>query len=298
MNQTVPSLEGVITALGTPLDENEDLHEEGMRLQIRMQLEAGVDGLLTLGSMGSMQLLKDETFERALAVTFDEVKGQVPVLVGCGDTSNERTLARIRFAENYPVSAVALIPPFIFKFSQDELFRYYKGIAEGTDLPVYPYDNPALTGHQLEFETIRQLSEIPNIVGLKASGDFLTFRLAAEHFRDSEEFTVFSGHTTFLDLALQLGASGIIEGLFALAPEYGVEILRCFRKQDYEAAAAAQRKLIRLRSVVLLDSTFAGFTSAMNLRGIPGNFAAAPFTQSTEEGREGARVLLEQMGLI
>ena len=74
MNQTVPSLEGVITALGTPLDENEDLHEEGMRLQIRMQLEAGVDGLLTLGSMGSMQLLKDETFERALAVTFDEVK--------------------------------------------------------------------------------------------------------------------------------------------------------------------------------------------------------------------------------
>ena len=298
MNQNIPSLEGVITALGTPLDERENLHEEGMRLQIRMQLEAGVDGLLALGSMGSMQLLKDETFEQALMVACDEVKGQVPVLVGCGDTSTERTLARIRFAENHPISGVALIPPYIFRFSQDELFHYYKGIAEGTDLPVFPYDNPALTGHSLEYETIVQLSEIPNIVGLKASGDFLTFRLSAEHFHDSEEFTVFSGHTTFLDLALQLGASGIIEGLFALAPEYGVEILRSFRKKDYEAAAAAQRKLIRLRSVVFLDSVFAGFTAAMNLRGIPGNFAAAPFTQCTPEGREGARALLQSIGLI
>ena len=52
MNQHRGTLKGVVTALGTPLDRNEDLHEKGMRKQIRMQLAAGVDGLLVLGSMG------------------------------------------------------------------------------------------------------------------------------------------------------------------------------------------------------------------------------------------------------
>ena len=101
----------MVTALGTPLDRYEDLHEEGMRKQIRMQLAAGVDGLLVLGSMGCMQMLKDEVFVEAVEVAIDEVRGAVPVIVGCGDTSTERTLARIRLAENYPLTGVALIPP-------------------------------------------------------------------------------------------------------------------------------------------------------------------------------------------
>ena len=186
MNQLRGTLKGVVTALGTPLDRNEDLHEKGMRKQIRMQLAAGVDGLLVLGSMGCMQMLKDEVFVEALEVAVDEVRGAVPVIVGCGDTSTERTLARIRLSENYPLAGVALIPPFIFRFSQAELHEYFTGVASRTSLPVYPYDNPALTGHSLEHELVRKLAEHSNIVGLKASGDFLTFRQSAEHFRDSD----------------------------------------------------------------------------------------------------------------
>ena len=186
MNQLRGTLKGVVTALGTPLDRNEDLHEKGMRKQIRMQLAAGVDGLLVLGSMGCMQMLKDEVFVEAVEVAVDEVRGAVPVIVGCGDTSTERTLARIRLSENYPLAGVALIPPFIFRFSQAELHEYFTGVASRTSLPVYPYDNPALTGHSLEHELVRKLAEHSNIVGLKASGDFLTFRQSAEHFRDSD----------------------------------------------------------------------------------------------------------------
>ena len=297
MNSLRGTLQGVVTALGTPLDRNEDLHEAGMRKQIRMQLAAGVDGLLVLGSMGCMQMLKDEVFVEAVEVTIDEVRGAVPVIVGCGDTSTERTLARIRLAENYPLTGVALIPPFIFRFSQTELHDYFTGVASQTSLPVYPYDNPGLTGHSLEFELVRELANHPNIVGLKASGDFLTFRRSAEYFRGSE-FAVLSGHTTFFDLALHLGAQGIIEGLFALAPEFGVEIYRSFQEGDPEGSAAAQRKLLGLREVVAFDSVFAGFTSAMNLRGVPGNFTPRPFAQPTERGRDQVEAVLRGLDLL
>ncbi len=182
MNSLRGTLQGVVTALGTPLDRNEDLHEAGMRKQIRMQLAAGVDGLLVLGSMGCMQMLKDEVFVEAVEVTIDEVRGAVPVIVGCGDTSTERTLARIRLAENYPLTGVALIPPFIFRFSQTELHDYFTGVASQTSLPGLSVRQPGTHGPFAGIRTGPGVGQRhPNIVGLKASGDFLAFRRSAEY---------------------------------------------------------------------------------------------------------------------
>ena len=64
----VQGIGGVVTALGTPLDDRERLHVEGMRRQIETQFDAGVDALL-LGSMGAMQLLEDATYQDTMDVT-------------------------------------------------------------------------------------------------------------------------------------------------------------------------------------------------------------------------------------
>lgn len=289
---------GVVTALGTPMNNDESLHEEGMRRQVRMQLSAGVHGLLTLGSMGAMQLLKEETCAEALRTVTDEVKGRVPVIVGCGDTSTERTLRRIRLAEKYPVDGIALVAPFFFKFKESELFSYFTELAGRTSLPVYLYDNPVWTKHALSYELIVELSAVPNIAGLKHSGDLFTLRRCAARFRDAAGFRVFSGTTGFFDVSLQLGVRGIIEGLFAVAPEIGVEIWRCNQSGDLEGARRAQARLIRLVDITSADSTMAGFTAAMNLRGVPGNFAMRPFTQLTPEGAGHVKAILNELGLI
>ena len=46
------------------------------------------------------------------------------------------------------------------------------------------------------------------------------------------------------------------------------------------------------------DSVFAGFTSAMNLRGVPGNFTPRPFAQPTERGREQVETVLRGLELV
>ena len=53
-----------ITAIGTPLTQEEQLHEEGLAVQLEDQWAAGIDGILVAGSMGAMQLLSDETYRR------------------------------------------------------------------------------------------------------------------------------------------------------------------------------------------------------------------------------------------
>jgi 4-hydroxy-tetrahydrodipicolinate synthase len=248
--------------------------------------------------MGAMQLLTDGTFRQALEVASDEVKGRIPVIAGCGDCSTERTLERIRWAERSGIDAVALVPPFFFKFTSNELFNYFRELSEKSRIPVYLYDNPAFTKHSLDLSLIAQLALLPNVHGVKMSGDLLTFRLCAEKYRESEHFVVLSGQTCFCDLSLQLGASGIVEGLFAIAPELGVCIWNSVKAGDYAAAALYQRRLTQLVDVVRVDSLFGGFTAAMNLRGIPGNFAARPFTQITEEGRARVKAILKELALL
>lgn len=293
-----PSVGGVVTALGTPLDEKENLHEEGMRLQVEMQLRSGVNAFLVLGSMGAMQLLKDETFQRTLAVTIDAVDSRVPVIVGCGDTSSERTLKRIRWAEEHPVSGVALLPPYFFSFSQTELLDYFRELAAKTHLPVYLYDNPGLTKHSLEPDLIVELSKTANIVGLKQSGSLETVRYCAEYFSESADFGVLSGLTQFFDVALDLGADGIVDGLFALAPELGVEIWRSFQNKDATGTRAAQIRLNLLRTAVLQESFWAGFTTGMNLRGIPGSFVIRPASSNSSEAGKRVGAVLQELELI
>lgn len=290
-------ISGAVTALGTPLDDDENLHEEGLRRHLQTQIDAGVDAVLLLGSMGAMQLMKDETFRRALEVATGEVDGKLPVIVGCGDTSTARTAARIRWAEQHAVNGVALVPPYFFMFTEAELCEYFKELAAGTELPVYLYGNPLYTKHTMSYELIAELSEVDNIVGLKESGDLLTLRRCAERFGASDDFAVLSGLTPFFDVSLQLGADGIVDGLFAIAPEYAVDLVRCHHDGDADGVAAARRNLLRLLDVVAVDSVFGGFTAAMNLRGVPGDFTPRPFTKITEAGREQVQAILEELEL-
>jgi 4-hydroxy-tetrahydrodipicolinate synthase len=291
-------LSGVVTALGTPLDDHEDLHEQGMRRQVRLQLDAGIAGLLVLGSMGATPLLKDEVCREAIRVTVDEVAGRVPIVVGCGDTSTARTLARIRWAEAHAVDGVAVMPPYFFVFSQAELLEYYRELAASTALPLYLYGNPATTKHVLEFPLIAELSAIDTVVGLKESGDLLTLRRAIEELRQPGRFAVLSGLTPFADLALELGADGVIDGLFAAAPELAVALGAAARRGDRLGAAGARRKLLHLLEVVKIDSLFGGFTAAMNLRGVPGHFAPRPFTAGSPAGRAQVQAILAALDLV
>jgi len=290
-------ISGAITALGTPLTDNEDLHREGMRKQVRVQVEAGINGLLVLGSMGAAQLLKEEVCREALNVVRTEVSNEVPVIAGCGDTSTSRTVERVRWAREAGVDAVAVISPYFFKFSQSELIDHFRTVAESTDLPIYLYNLPATTGHSLTYETIEELAQVSNIIGIKESGDLNNVRLCSSELQSTRNFNVLSGLSKFPEVAMRLGADGIIDGLFAIAPALAVEFINALHQESASQLREASRRIERLAEVATVNSVFGGFSAAMNIRGMPGNYAPRPFTRQTPEGERKVARILEGLGL-
>jgi len=287
---------GVITALGTPLNEENELHEDSMRQHVHSQITAGVSGLLCLGSMGMAQMHTSEVRDQAIRATMSEAKGELPVLVGCGDCSTARTLQYIKSAEKHNPDGIVLVAPYFPRLSDDELYDYFAQVAGETKLPVYLYDIPYYSDRHITSALIERLAgSIPNIMGLKASGELTTLRNCIEHFWDDPRFTVLSGHSNFLDQAVLMGADGIVDGLFALSPHLGIQLFAAASSGKLSESLDTQRRLFQVRDVLAVESVFGTFSHIMNLLGFSGKFYCAPLKGLSESGKEKVEVMFQKL---
>jgi dihydrodipicolinate synthase/N-acetylneuraminate lyase len=282
--------------LGTPLNEKNELHEDSMRQHVHSQIAAGVSGLLCLGSMGMAQMHTPEVREQAIRATLAEAKGKLPVLVGCGDCSTARTLQYLKSAERYSPDGIVLVAPYFPRLSEDELHCYFAEVAAETKLPIYLYDIPYYSDRHLTPALIESLARsVSNIVGLKASGELTTLRNCIEHFWDDPQFTVLSGHSNFLDQAVLMGADGIVDGLFALAPQLGIELFAAASSGKVSESLDIQRRLFQVRDVISVETVLGTFSHVMNLLGFPGKFYCAPLKGLSENGKEKVEVMFHTL---
>ena len=85
------------TAIGTPLTDDEQLHDDGLICELEDQARHGIPGILVAGSMGAMQLLADETYRRLVERAVELWRGKGELLVGAGDAGFVRTRDRLKF---------------------------------------------------------------------------------------------------------------------------------------------------------------------------------------------------------
>ena len=271
-----------IPAMGSPLTDDEQLHEGGLEVHIHDQLNAGMSELLLAGTMGAMQLLTDDTYRRLVRRAVEIVDGEAEILIGAGDAGLARSLERISFLNQLPISGVAVLCPFFWKFPQAELIVYFKALADASRAPVYLYDLPQVVGTKLEMATILELQKHPNIKGAKVSCDFEFTRRLIDLVDDS--FRIVVAQPNLVDVLLRHGVYEQLDGMWSIAPKWTVSIGDCAAEGDWDAAADYQQRITALRNL-LPKYGFAGFSGMMNARGIPGHFAPLPFTRLSEAKR-------------
>ncbi len=270
-------------AIGTPLTGDESLHLEGLETHLHDQWRAGMTGVLVAGTMGLMQLLTDETYQRLVAnsVAFSAGRGQV--MIGVGDSSFARTRHRIRMLNNYSVDGAVILSPFLVKFSQAELISYFTALADVSKNPVYLYDLPVLTGIKLELDTVLTLARHKNIRGIKCSCDLGWTRQLLD--LAPPDFEVIFAQADVIDVLLRHGFHRHLDGVFSLAPHWTVGIGTAAVAKNWTLAQDYQQKLSGLLRVVKRYGIFQSFTAMLNARGIPGNFAPAPMAAMESQRR-------------
>lgn len=278
----------LISAIGTPLTEDELLHEEGLAAHVEDQWSHGITGLLVAGTMGLLQLLRDETYAALVRRSVELSRGRGEVLVGAGDCGFARTRDRIAFLNTQKVDGVVVLAPYFLTFNQRELLDYFRALADVSRAPLYLYDLPQRTKCKIDLPTALELAKHPNIRGIKCS-DEPTYARELRDALDAEgnaEFRIVIAQSAMVDVFLRGGFREHVDGVYAIAPRWTADIADCAQRGDWEAAGACQRRLNALSHLLVRYGVFPAMTAMLNARGIPGSFCPRPLKPLDDTGRE------------
>ncbi len=288
--------EGVYTAIVTPFAGGA-IDEAALRRIVREQIEAGVDGVVPCGSTGESATLDHSEHERVIAITVEEAAGRVRVIAGTGSNSTREAARLTEFARRAGADAALLIGPYYNKPTQAGHVEHYRRIAEAADIPMIVYNIPGRTGVNMLPETIAQIAEIPQVVGIKEASGSLdqVSRIIA---LCGPDFTVLSGDDSLTLPMMAVGAKGVISVVSNLVPQRFGELVRAAAGGDFARARAIHYELLPLMRALFLETNPIPIKTAMAMLGKCREELRLPLTPMSAGPRAELEQVLRRMGLI
>lgn len=266
----------VFVAAPTPFLASGAFDPDAFRHNIEQWMEAGVDGILVLGTTGEAIHLDDAESDALIAVARAAMPAGRRLLVGTGRPTTAATIRATARASDLGADIAVVLTPHYYKneMTPDTLGRHYREVADVSPIPVILYSMPALTGVQISAELGADLGRHPRIFGIKdSSGDVAMLFDRVE--RSNESFRIFSGNGRAVLPALAAGVRGCILAIAAVAPEVAVAAHRAYSAGDVETARRAAVLLMRLTDR-LAPYGLGGLKSAMTVRGFRGGVCRPP----------------------
>jgi len=224
---------GVYPALTTKFNADFSLDFDAMAKHLEFQLDAGVHGLIILGSLGENATL---TMEEKLELTgffHRRVAERVPLLACIAESDTRQACEFAARSQEIGVDGFMLLPPMRYPSNKRETLVYLEQVAGASDLPVMLYNNPVAYGTDLGPEDFEQLAENPKFVAIKESSAD-TRRIPEIRRRLGDRFAIFCGVDDLAYECFSLGAVGWVAGLVVAFPHETVRLydLMCAKKWD------------------------------------------------------------------
>ena len=300
---TIATLSGIVPPMITPLRDRDALDIAGMERLVEHILGGGVHGLFILGTSGEGPGLSYRLRREVIQHVCKQVRGRVPVLVGITDTAFTESIAIARFAADAGAQAVVSAGPYYLPVAQPELLDYVNRLTQEQPLPLFIYNMPQLTKVHFEPETLRQVSHLEKIVGLKdSSADLAYFDKLVALKKVRPDWSVLVGPEHLLTETMRRGGDGGVNGGANFYPGLFVELYNAMKSGNSNRAAELQAKLLKLGAIYSVgqhaSAVIKGMKCACSLLGICDDLMAEPFERFREPERAKIRAVLESLDLL
>ncbi len=163
------------------------------------------DGIFAGGSTGGFASLSFEQHQKLLEWVMEDAEG-VELYAGITRSSLVETLHMGKIASDLGYGNLVAINPFYHKYSQESIYRFFDSILDAFDVNVFAYNNPSLSGTEIQPDTLRKLRDAhENLTGIKDSGaEMKQFR----EFLKIKGLKVFQGKDALLLDSIREGARG------------------------------------------------------------------------------------------
>ncbi len=233
-------LKGIIPALITPMDEDGEVDYRLLEKQTAYLSDAGVDGLFIGGGTAEGAYLSAKEKKEIFSTVRNVSRGRQFLCAAYIRPSTKEVLEEMSALASCKPDYVVAVAPFYFSMRQEDIIAHYQKIAANSCAPVIIYNIPSTTHNPILLDTLRVLSEVDNIAGVKdSSGDFCAFSRAVLAPRQPG-FSWIQGEDYLGGPSLMAGAEGIVSGLSNARIEPYLRMYAAARKGDWARVRAYQ----------------------------------------------------------
>lgn len=283
MNTKRKLINGCATAIITPF-RNGEVDFEALKSLIERQILSGVDSLVVLGTTGESPTVSYEERDEIIRTSKEAINGRARLIVGTGSNSTKTAQKLTQVAEKLGADGVLCVTPYYNKATPTSLATHYKEIAGATDLPVILYNVPSRTGVSLTTDTLDELTDVPNIVGVKeATGDVLD--LERKIARYGERFLFYSGSDELVLPSYSVGAVGVISAVANVIPCEMVTLCQLIEQNEWQRARELTHKISPLIKELYREVNPVAVKCALSLLGLCKNELRLPLAPSSRENQ-------------
>jgi 4-hydroxy-2-oxoglutarate aldolase len=294
-------LAGVFPPVPTPFDADGEILPNKLKANITLWNQTGLHGYVILGSNGEAVMLTEYEKVALWQAAREAIPRDKLFLVGAGMESTRASIALAKRAAEFGADAAMFVTPSYYKSQMNSanLIYHYRMIADASPIPTIIYNMPAATGIDIDADTVIQLAEHPNIIGIKdSSGNVAKYANIVRAVRP--DFAVLAGSGGYLYPALCVGAQGAVAALANVAPRECVALYNAFRAGRHDEARALQLRLVQLNAAVTTRWNVPGLKAALEElnQGFYGGPPRLPLRPLGEAERAALRQVMREAQVI
>lgn len=291
---TKPVFTGAGVAIVTPFTED-GVNFEKLGELIDFQIKEGIDSLIICGTTGEASTMPDNEHKSVIKFAVEKVNKRIPVIAGTGSNDTKHAIDLSKYAEEVGADAILSVTPYYNKTNQRGLYTHFKEIANSIKIPVILYNVPGRTNLNIAPKTVKDLSEIDNIVAIKECN----INQVAEIINlCGDDFAVYSGNDDLAVPMLSLGGKGLISVMANIIPKATHNMIDNYLSGNIEEARKLQTKYIDLINALFMDVSPMPLKAAMNLMGMNVGKCRLPLVDIEEAQLESLKSVLEKHNLI
>ena len=288
--------QGSLVALVTPFRDGK-VDEAKLKELVEFQIKNGTDAIVPCGTTGESPTLDHDEHNRVVDIVVAAVNKRIPVVAGTGSNSTAEAISLTKHAKQAGADGALVVLPYYNKPTQKGLIEHCRAIADAVDLPLILYNIPGRTGVNMLPETVAQLADHPNIVGMKEATGNLE-QMTQDIVLCGDKLSFLSGDDTLTLPLMAVGGRGIISVVANIVPRDVADMTHAFLNGDWKRARELHLKLFPLSQAMFYETNPIPVKTALALMGKIELEFRLPLCRMAEANLNKLKVALKAYGVI
>lgn len=288
---------GTYTAIVTPFKQGK-IDETALQRLIQAQIQAGVDGIVPVGTTGESPTVDYDEHIHIIALSVKFARERIKVLAGTGGNATSEAILLTERAEKAGANGSLQVAPYYNKPTQEGLFQHFREVARHTRLPLVLYSIPGRCGIEIGVDTVKRLAQqCETIVGIKEAGGNAD-RVSQLRAALGPSFEILSGDDSLTLPFMAVGAQGVISVASNVIPRQVAQMVKAYAAGKTQAALKLHQQYYPLFKDLFIETNPVPVKAALAMLGQIQEEYRLPLVPMSAKNREVLRATMKAVGLL